>query len=177
MAQYRSYIRAIFWGIIQQVAVLAGVVVWMLLTIDIPGTLSNASGGTLAESLCLIAIAFLPFFFMGLFLHLHSPKNTRSGRWIWVLPFCFLLNPLVSTFRYGSLARVVKDFLAPPSNGEAWWAVAFGTYPFLGCLGYSLGVLVAANWAKWGQRRGMKPFFRKPGEARLQPEGPPHKKL
>lgn len=140
MAKYRSYVRAIFWGIIQQVAVLAGVVGWMLLTVDIPKSLSDASGGTLAEALCLVAIAFLPFFFVGWYLHLHSPKYTRSGRWIWVLPFCFLLSPLVSTLRHGSFARAVEGFLAPPSNGEAWWAVAFATYPFLGCLGYSLGV-------------------------------------
>lgn len=147
MAQYRGYGRAIFWGIVQQVAVFAVTLVWMLVTVDIPRSLSHASSGTVAEVLCLLAIAFLPFFVAGWLLHSHSPRNTRSGRWIWVLPSCVFLNAIASTLRYWSFATAVTDLVAPPSNGEAWWAVAFVTYPFLGCLGYSLGVVVGAKEA------------------------------
>ena len=143
MHQYRSYFRAIFWGIIQQVAVWLGVLVWMWLSVEIPRSLSDASNGTSAESVCLIAIAFLPFFVAGWFLHLHSPKNTRPGRWIWILPFYYFLNALISTLHIESMVRAMARLLAPPSNGEAWWGVMFVTYPFLGCLGYSLGVVVA----------------------------------
>ncbi len=147
MNQYKSDAISILYWIVQQVLVLAAALVWMLLTGEIPRSFSTESSGTLAEALVLVAVTVVPFFAIGGVMHVDQPGRlpglSRSGRWIWVLPVCFLLNTVATDLRHWPLAMVITDLFHPPSNGEAWWVVAFVTYPCLCCLGYSLGIVGA----------------------------------
>jgi hypothetical protein len=127
----------------QQVAVCIASVIWAR-TAEIPRALSSASGGNIIEALCIFVLAFVPAFFCGFVVQRSMPGFASSGRWVWLLPSFLLFAALLSSLP--TFARNVSDLLYPPSQGEAWWAVFLFTYPWLGCLGYSLGIIFGARF-------------------------------
>src|SRR5665213_992448 len=137
----------------QQVGVCIASVIWAG-TADIPRGLSSASGGNVTEALCIITLAFLPALFCGFLVQRFMPGFASSGRWVWLLPSFLLFAMLVSSLHSGIFARDVSDLFYPSNQGEAGWAVMLATYPTLGCLGYSLGIIFRARYEeKQGQRK------------------------
>jgi hypothetical protein len=129
---------------LQQVAVCIVSVIWALLTVDILRGLSSPSGGNVLEALCIVALSFGPAAICGWLVQQSMPRVAASGRWIWLLP-CLLVLALLSSFPHAMFMHNLAGLLYPEEQGEAWWAVALATYPTLGCLGYSLGIIFRAR--------------------------------
>jgi hypothetical protein len=47
----------------------------------------------------------------------------------------------------------IAGLLYPEKNGEAWWAVYLFTYPWLGSVGYSLGIIFGARCEQKQRKR------------------------
>lgn len=131
---------------LQQVGVCIASLFSALFTAEVPRGLSSASGGNLAEALCIITLAFAPALLSGVLVQGYMPRFASSGRWIWLLQCFLVVAGLLSSLHSGMFATNVSGLLYPEKNGEAWWAVTLATYPTLGCLGYSLGIIFGARF-------------------------------
>ena len=130
---------------LQQVGVCIASLFSALVTAEVPRGLSSASGGNLAEALCIITLGFVPALLCGVLVQGYMPRVASSGRWVWLLPSFLVLALLLSSFPDGRFMHEVEGLLYPEKNGEAWWAVYLFTYPTMGCLGYSLGIMFCAR--------------------------------
>lgn len=129
----------------QQMGLLVGSLLWCLLTVSLPIWFSDVTRpvGRILESLSIIFLAGVPFFFLGRFVQYRFPGLALSGRWVWVLPALGFMAVLISSLTAGHSA--FSDLFSPPGEGEAWWGVLIFTYPTLGSIGYSLGLRLNAH--------------------------------
>jgi hypothetical protein len=138
---------------LQQVAACILSVVWALLTTEIPWDLSSPGGGNALEALSVIALSFGPAAMFGWAIQQSMPRVAASGRWIWLLPCLFGLALLLSSLHRASFMRELSGLFYPEAQGEAWWAVMLFTYPTLGSLGYSLGIIFRARYEEKRSQR------------------------
>ena len=138
---------------LQQVGVCIASLFSALVTAEVPRGLSSSSGGSLAEALCIITLGFVPALLCGVLVQGNIPRVAASGRWGWLLPSFLVLALLFSSFPGGRFMHEIEGLLYPEKNGEAWWGVMLLTYPWLGCLGYSLGIIFGARFEQKQSKR------------------------
>ena len=96
--------------------------------------------GRLAEAVGNIVWGLGPAFLLGRMVHSRSASVAYWGRWIWLLPSALFAWAVVSSAYGPRPGEELAELLFPPSGGLAALAVAFLSYPTLGCIGYSLGI-------------------------------------
>ena len=138
---------------LQQVGVCIASVIWALITSEIPRGLSSASGGNVIEAVCIVTLSFVPAALFGSGVQRSVPRLASSGRRIWLLPCFLLLVGLLSALHNTMFVSDVSDLFYPSTQGEAWWAVYLFTYPTLGCLGYSVGIIFRARYQEKQRQR------------------------
>jgi hypothetical protein len=97
------------------------------------------------EALGNVTAGLVPAFFVGRLVQAKLAHFAYSGRWLWLLPGALLAALLVSAALNARLSEDLADFLYPPNEPEAFWAVVFGLYPTMGCVGYSFGIWFQAR--------------------------------
>src|SRR5665213_1209299 len=114
---------------VQQVGVCIASLFSALVTVEVPAGLSSASGGNIAEALCIITLGFVPALLCGLLVQGFRTRIASAGRWVWLLPCFLVLASLLSSLPDGRFMQEIAGLLYPEKNGEAWWAVMLLTYP------------------------------------------------
>ena len=126
---------------VQQAGVSIGLVMWGLITVEVPRSFStlNRPVAALLETLCIIVLAATPSFFLGRAVQSNAPTLALSGKRIWLLP---TIATVLIDVMSGPPLRNIEDLFFPIHDGEAWWAVFLATYPTVGCIAYSLGIVL-----------------------------------
>ncbi len=93
---------------LQQVGVCIASLFSALVTVEVPAGLSSASGGNLAEALCIITLGFVPALLCGVLVQGYMPRVASSGRWVWLLPSFLVLVLLLSSFPDGGSCTRLK---------------------------------------------------------------------
>ncbi len=77
-----------------------------------------------------------------------APWSANAGRWVWVIPVCFLVSCGVIDAIYVPSDLRYYLFMDPrPSEGESGWVVVLVTLPTWGCCWYS----ATMRW-RWRRR-------------------------
>ncbi len=126
---------------LQEVGMVLSSALWGALCGNVLAHLTGPSpAGRLVEALGTIALGLTPTFLVGVLFGSRFPHFAYSGRWVWLLPTALFLIALLSSALDSMLGQELSDLLFPPDDPEAMWALAFLSYPTLGCIGYSLGI-------------------------------------
>src|SRR5690349_10201211 len=133
----------------QQIGLPPGFVIWGLFSCELPRLISNLSRplGAVLEAIVIVTLAGLPAFCLGRLVGRNLSEFSDAGKWIWILPsmITLMMNGM-SGFR----SHDAEDLLFPIHNGEAWWAVWMCTYPTIGCIAYSLGIVLRRRQSNAG---------------------------
>jgi hypothetical protein len=125
----------------QQVGVCFAALIWGVVASEWLAHVAALSPvAELLEATANIAAGIGPPFFAGRLIRARFSYLGPSGRLIWILPTILMAGALFWSGFNLRLARDMSDLLYPPEGPEAYWAVAFFSYPTFGCAGYSLGV-------------------------------------
>jgi hypothetical protein len=134
--------------LIQQFGVCIASLFWGLVTIDFVGSLATKTNGTAIEALVLILLGLGPACIAGILANSLPRRFVDPGCWIWLLPTGYALLMQGVALASGHFGEGLSELFCPPDDGEAFLGVWGFTYPWLGCLGYSLGIAIDRRWTK-----------------------------
>jgi hypothetical protein len=92
---------------VQQAGACIGLVMWGLITVEVPRSFStlNRPVAAVLETLCIIVLAATPSFFWGRAVQSNAPTLALSGKWIWLLP---TIATVFISVMSGSLLRNIE---------------------------------------------------------------------